>query len=219
MAVQDNWLANLRALIDAHSDGDDMRAGLRAVSAASGLSEEYLYQLYTGRPNTDGSPRNVGPRAAKALARAFGNGRPADWFDTPPHQPAPKTGAPQPNAPMAQMLSHLSPTMLRIVTWETLMQGEPLPEVFILKAPDDALAPDVRAGAEIIWSTAKKPKLGSPIIVRDRRGHIYMRRLHEGVSPGHFVAASLNPAYRTLDSDEHGLQLVAVWHGRIGDYE
>lgn len=99
------------------------------------------------------------------------------------------------------------------------MSGDELPEVFILQAPDDALGPDVRAGAEIIWSTKKEPKIGAPIIVRDRKGQMHLRRMHQGERPNHFIAASLNSAYRSLDSDEHGLELVAVWHGRIGDYE
>ncbi|WP_157991636.1 S24 family peptidase [Caldimonas tepidiphila] len=81
MTVQDNWLANLRALVDELSEGDDKRVGYRAVASASGLSEEYIYQLYEGKPKADGSPRHVGPRAAKAIARAFAEGRPHDWFD------------------------------------------------------------------------------------------------------------------------------------------
>lgn len=84
MGVQENWLANLRSLVEAHSHGGDTRAGLRTVSAAAGLSEEYVYQLYTGKPNADGSPRNVGTRAAKAIARAFGDGREPNWFDESP---------------------------------------------------------------------------------------------------------------------------------------
>lgn len=82
--VQDNWLANLRALVDSHAEGADKRPGFRLVAQTAGLSEEYIYQLYEAKPKADGSPRLVGPRAAKSLARAFANGRPHDWFDKAP---------------------------------------------------------------------------------------------------------------------------------------
>lgn len=83
MGVQQNWLANLRALVD-REGGDNPRAGFQAVSAATGLSEEYIYQLYEGKPKSDGTERNVGARAARAIARAYAEGRPPDWFDLPP---------------------------------------------------------------------------------------------------------------------------------------
>lgn len=83
MSVQDNWLANLRHLVDTEAPGQDKRPGFRAVAQRSGLSEEYVYQLYSAKPKADGSPRTVGPKAARALARAFADGRPMDWIDMP----------------------------------------------------------------------------------------------------------------------------------------
>lgn len=99
--AQDNWLANLRALVDANSEGDDKRPGYRFVATGSGLSEEYVYQLYNRLPKADGSPRVVGPRAARSIARAFAHGRPPDWIDLPPaeaafHGARWKTGDPLP---------------------------------------------------------------------------------------------------------------------------
>lgn len=86
MGVQENWIANLRRVVDTEAAGADKRAGYRAVSTATGLSEEYIYQLYEGKPKADGSPRPMGPKAAKAIARAYANGRPLDWIDNPPDE-------------------------------------------------------------------------------------------------------------------------------------
>lgn len=84
MTVQDNWLANLRAIVDAEAKGADKRAGYRAVAQRARLSEEYVYQLYTGQLRADGAPRNIGHRTARAIERAFSEGRPHGWFDSPP---------------------------------------------------------------------------------------------------------------------------------------
>lgn len=111
------------------------------------------------------------------------------------------------------------PTLLETVTWEAVSNREALAGMFLMKLPDDALAPKSRAGLEVIWSTTKQAKPGAPIIVRDRTGATYVRKMHEGSKPGTFVAAPSNPAYRTLDSELDGLTVVAVWHGRIGEYD
>lgn len=99
------------------------------------------------------------------------------------------------------------------------MTGGDPPEVFRLKAWDDALSPWIRTGDEVIWSTSKTPKLGASVIVRDMSGEIYMRRMHESLREGHFIAVPRNKAYRSLDSIADGLEIVACYHGRIGDEE
>lgn len=82
MSVQDIWLTNLRLLVDELSRAnDDKRGAFREVAARSGLAEEYIYQLYHGKPKADGSPRTMGPRAAKAISRAFADGKDPGWFD------------------------------------------------------------------------------------------------------------------------------------------
>ena len=80
MAAEENRIANLKALVDrlaAESDGK-LRLGYRAVATATGLREEYIYQLYKG------IKKSMGPDAAKAIARAYADGRPPGWFDLPP---------------------------------------------------------------------------------------------------------------------------------------
>ena len=80
MAAEENRIQNLRKLVDAEAEanGGKLRFGYRAISTATGLGEEYIYQLYKGIKTT------VGLDAAKVISRAYLNGRTTDWFDLPP---------------------------------------------------------------------------------------------------------------------------------------
>lgn len=78
MAIQDVWFSNLKALIESEGGG---RRGIRAVADATGLSEEYVYQLAEKKQNSKGIAREVGKSAAKKISDAFANGRPDGWFD------------------------------------------------------------------------------------------------------------------------------------------
>lgn len=113
MGVQENWLANLRKTVDAEAHPGDVRSGYRAVAVAAGLSEEYIYQLYQGKPKTDGSPRTMGTTAAKAVARAFARGRPLDWFDLPPGTYDTEKTEPQEPKILAEALQSLGPEARR----------------------------------------------------------------------------------------------------------
>lgn len=120
-----------------------------------------------------------------------------------------------------QSVSHFERTVLPTITWEDAMRGDELPTEFCLVAPDDALAPKLRAGTKIIWSTTKPPKLGAPILIRTREGHVYMRLMGERPLPGGFIAAprTQGPTFRTFDSEKDGLTILAVFDGLRGDYE
>ena len=79
MAAEENRIANLRALVDkeAQDAGGKLRLGYRAIATATGLGEEYVYQLYKGIKS------NMSGEAAKTIARMYSNGRPTSWFDSP----------------------------------------------------------------------------------------------------------------------------------------
>lgn len=79
MAAEENRMANFRAIVDSEAQqaGGKIRLGYRAVASATGLGEEYVYQLYKGRK------ANMSSDAAKTVARAYSNGRPLSWFDNP----------------------------------------------------------------------------------------------------------------------------------------
>jgi len=82
MAIQDNWHANLVALVEREGKGDK-RSGYKAVAERTGLAEEYVYQLTLRKPRANGAPREVGKEAARKIARAFAEGRDEGWFDQP----------------------------------------------------------------------------------------------------------------------------------------
>lgn len=89
MTAEDNRMAQLRALVDAmgKASGEvdpkrQRRAGFRAVASKAGLHEEYVYQLYTGKKE------HIGLDKARAIAMAFANGRPLEWFDEPLETPS-----------------------------------------------------------------------------------------------------------------------------------
>lgn len=77
MAAEENRIANLRALVDKEADsaGGKLRLGYRAIAAATGLGEEYIYQLYKGVKT------NISSEAAKTISRVYGHGRSTGWFD------------------------------------------------------------------------------------------------------------------------------------------
>ncbi|MDP2367658.1 hypothetical protein [Rhodoferax sp.] len=80
-AIQDVWRRHLEALVEQEGKG---RRGLRAVADLSGVSEEYLYQIITGKLRSNGKPAEIGKSTARKIALAFAQGRPEDWFDTEP---------------------------------------------------------------------------------------------------------------------------------------
>lgn len=82
MTAEQNRLSHFRAIVEGASpraaDGRlKTREGFRAVALATGLEEEYVYQLYTGKKLT------LGKKALELLSNAYAEGRPAGWMDLP----------------------------------------------------------------------------------------------------------------------------------------
>lgn len=104
--------------------------------------------------------------------------------------------------------------VLPLLSWEDVVK-ETVPEIFRAVLPDDALAPDYPAGTEVVWTTRRRAAPGRLILVRDRHGQLHARQCHQGRAPGLWLAAAINPAYVTFSSSEDGLELVAVYKGRL----
>jgi phage repressor protein C with HTH and peptisase S24 domain len=92
------------------------------------------------------------------------------------------------------------------------MSSDKLPEVFQVAVPDDSMAPRVRAGETVEFSTTEKPLPGDGVLVRDQAGGVYFRRYRQAHA-GAWEAYPVNEAYRTLLSDRDGLTLLAVLVG------
>jgi transcriptional regulator with XRE-family HTH domain len=105
------------------------------------------------------------------------------------------------------------------ISWDALMSAEPLPRQFTSTVPDDAMSPLARAGTECVFRTDVQPRPGAGVLLVDREGHHYLRRYVQGSRPDHWIARPENPAYRTLDSEEDGLRVLAVLRGVLKGWE
>jgi len=93
--------------------------------------------------------------------------------------------------------------------------NRPLEVEFQTEAPDASMAPDIPAGARLIFVTDAVAEPGDFVLVRDKRGNVYIREFKQ-VRPGHWQARAKNRAYLPLDSETDGLELLAVCDGVRG---
>jgi hypothetical protein len=91
--------------------------------------------------------------------------------------------------------------------WEQLVTAN-LGDTFLTAMPDDSAAPEYPRGTEIIWSTIKKPQIGSLVLLRDAHGTMHAREYRQGKAPGQWLAVPINRAYATFDGAE--VEVVAV---------
>ena len=159
--------------------------------------------------NIGAGQKAMGDTLAANLERALN--LPAGWMDAQ----HPVAGDVHPSYGVAQNLSYpRASDDLPMLSWEDLVQ-RPVPEIFRTILTDDALSPEHPAGTEIVWTTRRKAAPSRLILVKDRHGQIHARQCHQGRAPGHWIAAPINPAYVTFDSQEVGLELLAVYKGRL----
>lgn len=95
--------------------------------------------------------------------------------------------------------------------WEGLMDAD-LSQPFELEVIDDALGPDIFRGCIVRLDPQRKPEAGRPVLVRDREKRHYLRDYQVGPG-GRWQAVARQRGYVLLDSEEDGLQLVAVMKG------
>jgi len=120
-------------------------------------------------------------------------------------------GGSKPGVAHSVSLSDVTLPPLRI-SWGELMSVD-LPQCFQVEVPDDAVAPLVPAGSTVTFDRSiTEPRPGDGILVRDAAGGYYFRRYRAG-RPGQWEAYSSNDAYRLLDSERDGLQLIGVFVG------
>lgn len=146
--------------------------------------------------------KSFGEKIARQLEEKLG--LPRAWLDTPhteeeTHEA--RMGSPQIGAVALPLL----------VTWETLGMTTP-PREFRIAAPNDALAPRLREGQQATFDTEIPPKPGDGILVKDNMGAHHIRVMRQGVGSS-WDAHAFNDAYRTLNSESDGLQVVAVLTG------
>lgn len=112
--------------------------------------------------------------------------------------------------PQAHEMSHPAFDTPDLLGLEVLMSGENYPDTFRAAVWDDAVAPEYPKGLELVWSTTKQPQVGSLVIVRTGHGQVHVRQYRQGKTPGHWIAGATADAFASFDSNEDGLQVLAV---------
>lgn len=112
---------------------------------------------------------------------------------------------------VAHILSEPAPTYLSL-TWGEIMSMTKLPAEFVVSVPDDSMAPRVRTGDRVRFSTSVDARPGDGVLVRDGTGAMYFRQFRQR-RPGSWQAHPLNDAYQPLDSDADQLTVVGVMVG------
>lgn len=169
-----------------------------------------------GKPNLRGhlsniaaGKRGLGDELAAAIEKALDLA--PGWMD---HQ---HVSAEEPGARYSVDRLSRQPTLsndLPLLPWEDLVHRT-VPDIFRTILADDALAPDHPAGTEIVWTTRRRPAPGRLVLVKDRHGQVHARQCHQGRAPGQWIAAPISPAYVAFDSLEEGIELLAVYKGRL----
>jgi transcriptional regulator with XRE-family HTH domain len=95
------------------------------------------------------------------------------------------------------------------------MNPQSLPRVFWTPMPDDAMAPRVLAGKLLCFDKGMQPRAGDGILVSDASGRLSVR-LYRVAPLGRWTAHALNPSYEPMDSEQHGLAVVAVLKAEEG---
>lgn len=109
----------------------------------------------------------------------------------------------------AQLMSLSARTVVPLqLRWEELLPMEETPEEFQVALPDDAMAPEAKAGWLVQFDSRQEPKFGNGILVRDRTGTLHFRRYRQGV--GMWLARPDNENFVTLESERDGLEILAV---------
>lgn len=160
--------------------------------------------------------RTIEEETARDIERKAG--KPIHWMDAPVLGEPPALYKGSPTEPggalggMAQDLSHRWQTVAPTVSWEQLMmKPQELPAEFHVVLPDDAMAPRAPAGVKVKFNCQRTPQPGDAVLVAGPDGALYFREYRLRV--GGWEAYATNPAYPSLMSDIHKLQVLAVFVG------
>lgn len=160
--------------------------------------------------NIKAGRRGMGDDLAQAIEAAID--KPPGWMD----QHHPHAGETPAEYKVAHDMSHhLASDDLPMIKWEDLMELDPVPDLFRTILNDDALAPDLPRGTEVLWTTRRRISPGRAMLVRDQHGHVHARICHQGNAPGQWRAIATNAAFLSYDSGDIGVSVVAVYKGRL----
>lgn len=96
-----------------------------------------------------------------------------------------------------------------LLTWEELQKMAQLPPMFVIAMPDGSLTGHIEKGASLIFATDLEPKPGKTVLVADATGNLSVR-VYTVVAGNHWQAHAKAPGYLALDSETHGLRILAT---------
>lgn len=239
MAAEDNRIANLRSLVDelAGEAGGKLRQGYRAIATATGLDEEYVYQLYKG------IKKSMGPDAAKAIARAYANGRNPNWIDLPNQakhhvgvesvSPAPEPGSPSIQVALLANRGSMGPgndalhddVMVGAISlspeWVSKrIRPTSASALRFIHAYGDSMSSTFEDGDILLVDTgAINPSSADGVYVLLANHRVFIKRVTERMGGG-FDVTNDNPKVKTVDDLDGSKQItvlgrvVWVWNGK-----
>lgn len=90
-----------------------------------------------------------------------------------------------------------------------------MPAFFRTVIDDDANAPAIKQGQEVLWSTTRKAAPGRMVLVRDLHGVLHVRQYRQARVPDQWIAAPLNDAFAYLYSHLDGIAIIGVLKGLL----
>lgn len=176
---------------------------LESIATRVGSSPIYLSQIRTQAPDAKtGRPRSMGTVLARRIEQAYK--LPDGWMD----RQHPVAGEPLGTYKVAQDMSDTRRNAPDHIDWESAV-AETLPKTFVVTAPDDSMAPRIRAGQTVALDTSLTPRAGDGVLVSDKAGNWYLR-LYRQRSAIAWEAHALNEAYQAMDAERDGLAPLAV---------
>lgn len=209
--MEDPAVGALRALLD-------REGGAQVVGNVIGANWRSLYQIVSGRKLRSGRTKGVGRELREKLERHY-----PGWLimslPGTAENPGQYISTGQTITPVSPVVAHsvrqphqrLTPPK---VSWEAVVTIA-LPQEFETELPDNAMAPEAPKGARVIMLKRADAEPGDWVLVTDSLGQHYFRE-YRLVRPGQWVAHALNPAYLPLDSEVHGLRVLAIFDGMRG---
>ena len=98
------------------------------------------------------------------------------------------------------------------VAWVGLPMAD-LSRPFKLEVIDGAFGADIPVGSKMRLEPGLKPRAGWPVLVKDKTGKHYLRDYEQGPGDTWRAVARVPRGFAPLDSEEHGLKIVAVMRG------
>jgi transcriptional regulator with XRE-family HTH domain len=211
MAAKNDYISRLQIALAAAGTTK------QALASGIGISPQAVNKLYAGTSKALSARNN-----SKAAAWL---GVDPDWLATGEGESTPRYESFQKQEPLPRAgdntLAHdmslsrpmIAPTR---ISWESLM-SRPLPPLFLLTMPDDALGDVAPQGREFIFSTVENdpPESANVVLVKDGANRHYCRIYEEGRGDS-WRAIAITAGYRPLDSVEDKLEVVAIGMGPWG---